>query len=135
MSERFLGLAERPTMKSAAQPDRSAASGPATAQDLGRALDQLWTRFLPEIRKRVDLLEAAALACASNQLSAAERDGAHAAAHKLAGTLGTFSLTRGTDLAREFELTFSREHRPGPALAQRLASIAAELRSIIDSRK
>ena len=122
-------------MKSAAQSDRSAASGSAPTPDLGRALDLLWTRFLPEIRKRVDLLEAAASACASNQLSAAERDSAHAAAHKLAGTLGTFSLTRGTDLAREFELAFSGEHAPAPALAERLAAIAAELRTIIEGRK
>jgi len=121
-------------MKSATQSDRRATTGTAAAPDLGRALDLLWIRFLPEIRKRVELLEATASACASNQLSAAERDGAHAAAHKLAGTLGTFNLTRGTDLAREFELKFSGERALDAALAERLAAIAAELRTIIDNR-
>ncbi len=127
-------------MKPAAQPDRSAdpelakTPGPAAAPDLGKALDLLWARFLPEIRTRVDLLEIAAQACAAEKLSAAERENAHAAAHKLAGSLGTFNLTRGTDLAREFELAFSGEHATGPAVAEKLLSIAAELRTIVDSR-
>ena len=127
-------LARRFKMKPSAQPDRNAAPGTATAPDLGPALDLLWTRFLTEIRTRVDLLEAAASACGANQLSAAERDQAHAAAHKLAGTLGTFNLARGTDLAREFELAVFYEGTPAPALAERLAAIAAELRTLIDGR-
>ena len=105
------------------------------AHDLGAAIDLLWTLFLPEIRERVGLLEAAATACATNQLSAAQRESAHAAAHKLAGTLGTFNLTHGTDLAREFELLFSGEDCPGSALAGRLTSIAAELRAVVESRR
>ncbi len=121
-------------MEPSAQPDRTLASSAAATPGLGTALDLLWARFLPEIRTRVDLLQAAASACAANQLSAAERDATHAAAHKLAGTLGTFSLTRGTDLAREFELAISNPDSPDPALAERLAVIAAELRTIVDSR-
>ena len=108
-------------MKTAAQPDRSAAPESAPASDIGKALDLLWTRFVPEIRKRVDLLGAAASACAANNLSDTERESAHAAAHKLAGTLGTFNLTRGTDLAREFELAFAGDRSPSPAQAERLA--------------
>jgi HPt (histidine-containing phosphotransfer) domain-containing protein len=135
MDQAFLDPAERFTMKSAAQFDRGSASGAAAPADLGPALDLLWTRFLPEIRQRVDLLEAAALDCASNRLSAAQHEAARAAAHKLAGSLGTFGLARGTALAREFELAFSNEGTPSSALAQRLTSIAAELRTIVDSHK
>jgi HPt (histidine-containing phosphotransfer) domain-containing protein len=116
-------------MTSTPQPAGSAAS------NLAAALDQLWTRFLPEIRNRVDLLDAAATACAANKLSTEQRDAAQAAAHKLAGTLGTFSLDRGTDLAREFELALASEDTPCLAVANRLAELAAELRSIVDSRK
>ena len=109
--------------------------GDNAARDLAAAIDLLWARFLPEIGERVGLLDAAATACAANQLSAAQCKAVHAAAHKLAGTLGTFNLARGTDLAREFELLFSGEDCPGPALAGRLTSIAAELRTIVESRK
>jgi HPt (histidine-containing phosphotransfer) domain-containing protein len=113
-------------MTPAPQPGSSAAS------NLAAALDQLWTRFLPEIQNRVGLLEAAATSCAANQLSAEQRETAHAAAHKLAGSLGTFNLARGTDLAREFELALAGDAAPDPA---RLSNLAAELRTIIDSRK
>jgi HPt (histidine-containing phosphotransfer) domain-containing protein len=122
-------------MKSAAQHDRTQASGTAAAADLGPALDLLWTRFLPEIRQRVDLLQAAASDCASIRLSATQHEAARAAAHKLAGSLGTFGLARGTALARELELAFSNENTPSPASSERIVTIAAELRMIVDSRK
>ena len=122
-------------MTSTAQPGQTAISGAASAPGLGAALDQLWTRFLPEIRARVNLLETAAAACAANRSTVEEREAAHAAAHKLAGTLGTFSLAHGTELAREFELAILREDAPDPALAGRLTSIATGLRAIVESRK
>lgn len=109
--------------------------GSSAASNLAAALDQLWTRFLPEIRTRVDLLEAAAKACAANRLSAEQHEAAHAAAHKLAGSLGTFNLAHGTDLAREFELALADNPAPNPALSARLATLAAELRTIVDHRK
>jgi HPt (histidine-containing phosphotransfer) domain-containing protein len=115
-------------MNSSAQP------GKPTEQALSQAIDQLWARFLPEIRERVAVLESAAAAVTDKKLSAAHRGKAEAAAHKLAGVLGTFSLTRGTVLARELEVTYSRESSPGPDSGERLASIAAELRTIVESR-
>ena len=42
---------------------------------------------------------------------------ASAAAHKLAGVLGTFGLTRGTVLARELEIMYSRENGPDSEMA------------------
>jgi HPt (histidine-containing phosphotransfer) domain-containing protein len=64
-----------------------------------------------------------------------KREAANAAAHKLAGTLGTFSLTRGTVLARQLELMYSQETGPLPVFAKSLSSITAELRSIVENRK
>ena len=110
-------------------PDHSA------AQNLSAALDQLWVRFLAEIRVRVDILDAAGAACAANELSAAQREAAHSAAHKLAGTLGTFNLANGTELAREYELLVSNEEGLDSSQGGRLSSIAAELRAIVASRK
>ncbi|MGB7265897.1 MAG: Hpt domain-containing protein [Terracidiphilus sp.] len=115
-------------MKPSAQPGAQAQAA------LTQAIDRLWVRFLPEIRERVAVLEAAAAAVAARKLTASHRENAQAAAHKLAGVLGTFSLTRGTVLARELELTFSRESSPGPDSGERLAAIAAELRVLVEGR-
>ena len=102
---------------------------------LNQALDGLWAKFLPLIEDRVDLLESAAAACAVNRLSSEEQQAAFAAAHKLAGVLGTFGLTEGTALARELEMLYSGQSAPDPALGARLAAITAQLRSIVQNRK
>jgi len=116
-------------MKTTSQP------GPRADAALSQAMDGLWARFLPEIKARVAVLEAAAQAAGEGKLTAKQREAARAAAHKLAGVLGTFGLTRGTVLARELELAFARESSPGHDAGAKLAGIAAQLRSMIESRK
>jgi HPt (histidine-containing phosphotransfer) domain-containing protein len=113
----------------------TAQSGADAGAALSQAIDSLWERFLPDIRERVAVLEAAAEAVAERKLSGKQREAAQAAAHKLAGVLGTFGLTRGTVLARELELTFARESSPNPDASANLAEIAAELRSMVEGRK
>jgi HPt (histidine-containing phosphotransfer) domain-containing protein len=102
--------------------------------DLTLALNQLWTRFLPEIRERVRILEAAAQSCVAGAITTEQREGAHAAAHKLAGTLGTFNLSRGTELAREFELACATEESCAATEVRRLVEAAAEIRMIVEGR-
>jgi HPt (histidine-containing phosphotransfer) domain-containing protein len=102
---------------------------------LAATLDRMWVQFLPKTRERVAVLETAAADFAANHLSIEQHEAASAAAHKLAGVLGTFGLTRGTVLARELEIIYSRQNGPDPALAERLCSTAAEIRAIIQSRK
>jgi HPt (histidine-containing phosphotransfer) domain-containing protein len=102
---------------------------------LQEALDRLWAQFLPEMQQRVAILETATAAFAAGRLSAAQQAAAHAAAHKLAGVLGTFGLTRGTVLARELEMVYSIEYHPGPAQGERVLEMAAELRGLVESRK
>jgi HPt (histidine-containing phosphotransfer) domain-containing protein len=109
---------------------KSAAPHPAPP-NLNAALDRLWVRFLPEIRERVAIIESAIQSLTANSLSAEQQEAAASAAHKLAGVLGTFSLQRGTELARELELQFSGT----PGIASNLAAQAAELRTIIENRK
>jgi HPt (histidine-containing phosphotransfer) domain-containing protein len=101
---------------------------------LSQAIERLWDRFLPEIKERIAVLETAAEALAAQTLTPSCREAAQAAAHKLAGVLGTFGLTRGTVLARELEINFSRESGPDPGFGKRLAAIAAELRAMVESR-
>jgi HPt (histidine-containing phosphotransfer) domain-containing protein len=109
------------------------AANQAAPSDLTAAIERLWARFLPEFRERIAIVEAAAQSLAAGALTPEQREAAHAAAHKLSGTLGTFTLPRGTDLARELELAFAAA--PDPASAPRLAALAAELRTLIESRK
>jgi HPt (histidine-containing phosphotransfer) domain-containing protein len=103
--------------------------------NLTAALDGLWARFLPEIRTRVAVIEAAVQALSAGSLNTEQKDAAASAAHKLAGVLGTFSLARGTELARELELQFSASTDFASDSAPCLASHAAELRSLVENRK
>jgi HPt (histidine-containing phosphotransfer) domain-containing protein len=99
--------------------------------DISAALERLWVKFLPEIRARVDILEAAALALSSGILSDSQRQSATSAAHKLAGTLGTFNLARGTTVARELEYLYAGGDGPS---AETAVQMARELREMVDGR-
>ena len=103
--------------------------------ELNEAVDRLWARFLPQMQERVAILEATAAAFAACDISIEQHVAANEAAHKLAGVLGTFGLTRGTVLARELEMMYSREGGPDLALAARLREITAELRNLVEKRK
>ena len=103
--------------------------------DLTAILNQLWARFLPEIHERAALLQTVAQACATGSITPEQHEAAHAAAHKLAGSLGTFGLSQGSELAREFESMCSSDEFCTPTQALRLTAIAAEIRNIIAARK
>lgn len=111
--------------------------GPSDAPQntLSHALDGLWQRFLPEIIERVDVLQLAATAIAGSGLDPDEREAAQAAAHKLAGVLGTFGLSRGTELAREIEGLLASQPSVNSQAGARFAAAAAELREVIQNRK
>lgn len=102
---------------------------------INQTLDRMWTKFLPDVRERAIVLDTAAKAAAAGTLSEAIRADAISAAHKLAGTLGTFGLARGTDLARELELLYASSEGLEGAKAKRLATLADEIKAIIESRK
>lgn len=107
-------------------------SGP--PNPLSAALDQLWAKFLPQMEERLAVMDAANRSLAAGTLTAEERAAAGAAAHKLAGVLGTFGLAEGTALAREAELTYA-----GDAALQgnaaRLEEIARQLNAMIRNRR
>jgi HPt (histidine-containing phosphotransfer) domain-containing protein len=108
-----------------------------TTPSMADALARLWAKFLPEIDRRVTVLQSAAKALAIGALSSGQRAAAHAEAHKLTGSLGTFGLQRGTELARQAEQLFD-ETTPEAALNAASAALIvclAELRAIVDSRK
>lgn len=102
---------------------------------MNEALDRLWAQFLPQLEERVSVLDAASAALAEGKLSTHQREAANAAAHKLAGVLGTFGLTKGTILAREAEIIYSGEPETDPDAASRLSVITEQLRGMIANRK
>jgi HPt (histidine-containing phosphotransfer) domain-containing protein len=99
---------------------------------MAAALDRLWAKYLPEMEQRLALLEAAAEALTTDALGDEERTEAHSAAHKLAGSLGTFGLHRGTEIARQAELLLAESCSAEDAVM--LRDYAAELRVVIQSR-
>jgi HPt (histidine-containing phosphotransfer) domain-containing protein len=102
---------------------------------VSEALEEMWTRFRPQILDRVTLLEAAAAAVIARNLARSECEAAHAAAHKLAGTLGMFNLEHCTKLAHELQLAYSPDSPPATTSGQHLASLALQLRTMIESRQ
>ena len=102
--------------------------------DLGNALDKLWKQFLPQMYERLDAIDAAVAALAAGSLTIDQRAAANSAAHKLAGVLGTFGLTRGTVLAREAEMLFSSESENYEDNLPTLQKLSSDLRQIIASR-
>jgi HPt (histidine-containing phosphotransfer) domain-containing protein len=108
--------------------------GAANAAQMAEAMNRLWAQFLPQIEERVAILEAAARAASEGTLTPALREQAAAAAHKLAGTLGTFGLKQGTEVARQAEQLYTADR--APSIASRLPSdLAAQLRAVLASRK
>jgi HPt (histidine-containing phosphotransfer) domain-containing protein len=108
---------------------------PIELKALTDALHRMWDKFLPEMVARLEVLETADAALAAGALSLAQRQEANTAAHKLAGSLGTFGLTKGTILAREAEMLYASEPETDPVAAARLAQISAQLRKIVENRK
>jgi HPt (histidine-containing phosphotransfer) domain-containing protein len=111
------------------------ASGNVEQPAMADALDRLWKQYLPTMEERVAILEKAASKLAGQELSDNERAEANNAAHKLAGVLGTFGLTRGTVLAREAEILYSGDNGTDPENAAQLGKIAEWLKAIIAARK
>lgn len=102
---------------------------------IAEAMNRLWVRYLPEIEERVRILEQAAAVLENGSLTTEQCGHATAAAHKLAGVLGTFGLPDGTSMAREAEAFYSAEPSTQTGLAGRAAELAAQLRAIVASRK
>jgi HPt (histidine-containing phosphotransfer) domain-containing protein len=102
---------------------------------LDETLERMWAKFLPLMLDRISIIESICPPLAAGTHTVAQRSEANGAAHKLAGVLGTFGLTKGTILAREAEMIYSSESASGPVAAARLMKIAAQLREMVENRK
>jgi len=103
------------------------------ADKLNKQLDDLWAKFLPEVRSRIETIQRAIDALHNETLALDIRVAAIKAAHKLAGSLGTFGLENASADALEIEQSLTDEPcaSSNPALLiQRLTRI----RQAIDDR-
>ena len=91
-------------------------------------LARLWERSLPVVRERLDVLDTAAAATSNNALTETLRTHAIAEAHKLAGSLGMFGYSEGTNLARQIEALLETEVSPPP---DHLTTLAGNLRTAL----
>jgi two-component system alkaline phosphatase synthesis response regulator PhoP len=109
--------------------DREAAPA-AVVLDAG--LRAIFQQHADDFQARVATLEQALVALAAGCLDDELRLVAKREAHKLVGSLGTFGLTRGTDLAREVEQGLAQAHGPVVSDHARLSRCVVALRSELD---
>ena len=76
---------------------------------LAQGIRLVWEKTRDIVVARIETLEAAAHKIMEGTLTAEEREAAVREAHKLAGSLGTFGFTAGSNAARELEQQLSAE--------------------------
>ncbi|KAI9129674.1 response regulator [Acaryochloris sp. CCMEE 5410] len=72
-------------------------------QQTMNAIADIWIKFQPRIQEQINLLNQAAAAVTEGCLNDELKQSAQQEAHTLAGGLGTFGLSKGSQLAREIE--------------------------------
>jgi HPt (histidine-containing phosphotransfer) domain-containing protein len=101
-------------------------------EQIQKDLAELWKKYLPDIGERVGVLERACALLREGRFSEEERKPALGAAHKLAGAMGTFGHTHGTELAREVESMLENGNIT-PKQIDEMKSRIEELRAMIRS--
>lgn len=99
--------------------------------DLDAALAAIWERSTPLIRGRLETVERAAAALQAGAIDDETRGEGLRAAHQLAGSLGTFGLADGSDVARAIEEQLAPGADADPA---RIEALSARLRELLEPR-
>ena len=98
---------------------------------LPAAIEAVWERNRGQTLERIDVVEEAVGAMLEDDLDESLRARAERDAHKLAGSLGMFGFSRGSELARHLEQALAES---APAEGHRLAELVRALRAEIESR-
>lgn len=93
----------------------------------------LWEQFRESFSTQVCVLEEATVAVLSGELSEQLRERALREAHKLAGSLGTFGMPRGSEVAREVESWFGPGLHEDATDVLRLSDAVVVLRRCVDA--
>ena len=102
--------------------------------EMEELLQSLWTKNYGLLQERLKVIRDAYDMLAAGSLDNQTRCDAEAAAHKLAGILGTFGLPQGSALASRIEASLAKETTL-PEFAPQLHSWLTELEAVIASRK
>ena len=97
-------------------------------EEFAAQIARVWDASRTTMNSRLDAVDAAGAALLGGSLGGEERAAALVAAHKLAGSLGTFGLPEGSELASELELMLRAPGAPG---IMRLSELAERLRAIV----
>jgi HPt (histidine-containing phosphotransfer) domain-containing protein len=99
--------------------------------DLDAALAAIWDRSKPLIRTRLEVVERSVAAALDGGADAPALEAGRGAAHQLAGSLGTFGIAEGSDLAREIEAQLAGDATRDD---ERLRALSVRLRALLDPR-
>jgi len=105
------------------------------AKEMEELLQSLWTKNYGLLQERLKVIRDAYDMLAAGSLDNQTRGDAEAAAHKLAGILGTFGLPQGSALASKIETSLAKEATAGPEFAPQLQSWLTELEAVIASHQ
>lgn len=89
--------------RGALQAEEELPSQESRVPSLQEALAEAWEELKPNVLKQVVVLEEAVAAVLLGRLSAEVRRQASSEAHKLAGLVGSFGFSKGTELSRQIE--------------------------------
>lgn len=98
------------------------------------ALGGVWNRFQDRINEQVSVLEQAATAVLANTLTHELRTLAQQEAHTLAGSLGTFGFSKGSELARSIEHHLLPGKSLGIKEAKQVRKLVKALRQEIEQK-
>jgi HPt (histidine-containing phosphotransfer) domain-containing protein len=105
-----------------------------TPNELNQKVQVLWQKYLPEMLARWEVIHSAIEALSHGKLTDVLRNEAAQAAHKLAGSLGTFGLQVGSEIGTEIEHLFSTSTTVGGPDLSKLKILVSKLRSEIESK-
>jgi diguanylate cyclase (GGDEF)-like protein len=111
-------------------PSASPETGEHTQQQTHSVLAGVWNRFKQRVSEQVEVLEQAAIALLKTGYQELQRQ-AELEAHTLAGSLGTFGFTEGSQLARKIEHMFQAGKFLGQKEAMSLRELVEALRQEI----
>jgi DNA-binding response OmpR family regulator len=97
-------------------------------------LTEIWNRHLAQTIERVDTIERVIIALANGSVTPEIFTEAGNSAHTLAGTLGTFGLPLGSQVAKQIELLLKENPELTPAQVSQIQAGIAQLRQEIASK-
>ena len=112
--------------------DGSSKSSEAGASPDQPAAARVWVQFHDMIFERLAAVETAANALRRAKLTPEVRQKAVLEAHRLAGSLGMFGVTEGSQVAREIEHLLGEQAVLAPEAPHRLMDLSATLRRLLE---